>query len=371
MNNKRDYYEVLGVNRNAGPDDLKKAYRKLAMENHPDRKPGDKDAEELFKEGAEAYEVLRDPEKRRVYDQYGHDGLRGTGFSGFGGFEDVFSSFGDLFEEFFGGSRRRRQPGGPARGRDLRYDMELGFLDAAFGKDMELNIPRDEDCQTCGGTGSVTGVRQTCSTCGGRGQVYQARGFIQLATSCPTCGGAGQVISDPCPDCRGRGRVEKEKKVSVHVPAGVDTGSRLRLRGEGEPGRQGGPPGDLFVVIHLQPHELFQRDGDHVVFAVPISMVDAALGGEIEVPTLSGAKNLKIPKGVNTGEVLRFRGEGFPNLRGYGRGDQIMEIRVSTPARLTKKQEALLREFAELEKEKNQKKSWTQKATDMVKEALG
>ena len=361
---------MLGVDRSAGPDEIKKAYRKLAMENHPDRKPGDKDAEELFKEGAEAYEVLRDPEKRRIYDQYGHEGLSGTGFSGFGGFEDVFSSFGDLFEEFFGGGRRRRQQAGPARGRDLRYDIEIEFMEAAFGKDAELDIPREEDCQTCDGTGSADGTRQTCATCGGRGQVYQSRGFIQLATTCPTCGGAGRTVTNPCEECRGRGRVEKSKKVAVHIPAGVDTGSRLRLRGEGEPGRLGGPAGDLYVVIHVKDHELFHRDGDHVFFSLPISMVDAALGAEVEVPTLNGEKTLKIPKGVNTGELLRFRGEGFQNLRGYGHGDQVMEIKVITPSKLTKKQEALLREFAAIEKEKNQKKSWTQKATDLVKEAL-
>jgi molecular chaperone DnaJ len=367
--NKRDYYDVLGVDRNAGVDEIKKAYRQLALKFHPDRNPGDQEAEEHFKEAAEAYEALHDPDKRRIYDQYGHEGLRGTGFSGFGGFEDIFSNFGDLFEEFFGGTRQR-QRNGPARGRDLRYDLEVEFLDAALGKKMELTIPREQDCDTCQGTGSETGERQTCPTCGGQGQVLQSRGFIRMATSCPTCEGRGQFISDPCSACRGRGRLEKERRVALTIPAGVDTGSRLRLRGEGESGRLGGPPGDLYVVIHVKAHEYFEREGDHVILRVPITMVDACLGAEIEVPTLKGARNLKIPKGINSGEILRFRNEGFPNLRGYGQGDQIMEVNVSTPTKLTRRQEELLREFAEIEDEKNSKKSWARRAKEKVKEAL-
>lgn len=365
---KRDYYEILGVGREAGEEEIKKAYRTQALKFHPDRNPGDQEAEEKFKEAAEAYEVLRDPEKRQIYDRYGHEGLKGTGFSGFGGFDDIFSSFGDLFEEFFGTGRRRR--GGPVRGRDLRYDLEIEFIEAASGKEVELRIPREENCRDCEGTGSASGQRRTCSTCAGQGQVYQSRGFFRLATTCPNCGGQGQIVSDPCLACRGQGRVEKHKMVSVRIPAGVDTGSKLRLKGEGEDGRAGGPAGDLYVVIHVKSHELFQRDGDHVWCRIPISFVDAALGSEIEVPTLSGTKNLKIPKGINSGEVLRFRGEGFSNLRGYGRGDQVMEIHVLTPNNLTKRQEELLREFAEIEKEKKQKKTWTQRAGDFIKEAL-
>ena len=367
---KRDYYDVLGVQRDAETEEIKKAYRNLALKHHPDRNPGDSEAEEMFKEAAEAYEVLHDPEKRQIYDQFGHEGLQGTGFSGFGGFEDIFSSFGDLFEEFFGGGRRRRR-GGPSRGRDLRYDLEIDFLDAAQGSEVELIIPRNETCEDCNGTGSTTGERETCATCGGHGQVYQSRGFIRLATTCPACGGAGQQITDPCATCSGHGLVTREKTVSVRIPGGVDTGSRLRLRGEGESGRLGGPSGDLYVVIHVKPHEFFEREGDHIICTVPISMIDAALSAEIDVPTLENDRKLKIPKGTNSGDVLRFRGEGFPNLRGYGRGDQIMEIKVLTPTRLSKRQEELLREFAELEEEKKEKKSWAQRATEKVKEALG
>lgn len=369
---KRDYYEILGIGRDADPDEIKKAYRTMALKYHPDRNPGDQEAEELFKEAAEAYEVLHDPQKKQIYDQYGHEGLQGTGFSGFGGFEDVFSSFGDLFEEFFGGSRRRRRSG-PTRGRDLRFDLEIEFGEAAAVKEAELSIPREEDCPACQGSGSSTGTRQTCSTCGGQGQVHQTRGFFRMSTTCPTCGGQGRIVADPCEECVGRGRIQKEKVVSVRIPAGVDTGSRLRLRGEGEAGRLGGPPGDLYVVIHVKPHEFFEREGDHVICRIPVSMVDAALGAEIEAPTLDGSRTLKIPKGTNSGDVLRFRGEGFPNLRGYGSGDQIMEMQVLTPTKLTKRQEELLREFAELEKERNQKdkKSWTQRASEIVKEALG
>ncbi|MFH1091022.1 MAG: molecular chaperone DnaJ [Pseudomonadota bacterium] len=368
--NKRDYYEILGVGREAAAEEIKKAYRQLALKYHPDRNPDDKEAEDLFKEAAEAYEVLHDPERRRIYDQFGHEGLQGAGFRGFGGFEDIFSNFGDLFEEFLGGHRRRRRTG-PTRGDDLRYDLEIEFLEAATGKEVEITVPREEDCPDCRGTGSTSGQRRTCQTCGGQGQVYQSRGLFRLASTCPTCLGQGQVITDPCEACQGRGRLSREKLVSVRLPAGVDTGSRLRLRGEGEAGRYGGPPGDLYVVIHVKPHEFFEREGDHVLCQIPISMVDAILGAEMEVPTLRGTKKLKIPKGIQSGGILRFRSEGFSNLRGFGQGDQIMEIRVATPTKLTKKQEELLREFGRLEGEKSHKKSWVEKATEKVKEALG
>ena len=267
-------------------------------------------------------------------------------------------------------------PGGEKKavrfaGRDLRYDLEIEFMDAAKGKEVELAIPREENCETCQGSGSETGRRETCASCNGQGQIYQSRGFIRLATTCPRCRGEGTMVSDPCEDCRGTGRVQKEKKVSVRIPAGVDTGSRLRLRNEGEAGRLSGPPGDLYVVLHVREHEFFQREGDHVVCRIPVSMIDATLGAEIEVPTLDGDRKLKIPKGINTGELLRFRGEGFPNVRGYGHGDQVMEVQVLTPTHLTKRQEELLREFASIDQEKREKKSWTERATEKIKEALG
>jgi molecular chaperone DnaJ len=368
---KRDYYDILGVERNVDPDEIKKAYRQLALKFHPDRNPGDKDAEERFKEAAEAYEVLHDAEKRRLYDQYGHDGLRNTGFSGFGGFEDIFASFGDLFEEFFGGMGGRRRTSGPSRGQDLRYDLEIDFLEAATGKDVELNIPREENCADCHGTGSSSGQRRLCNKCGGRGQVFQSRGIFRMATTCPGCQGRGQIVTDPCRACQGSGRTQRNRTLAVHIPKGVDTGSRLKLRGEGEAGWHGGPPGDLYVVVHLKAHELFQREGDHVVCRIPVSMVDAALGGEMDIPTLTGSKKLKIPKGCQTGEILRFREAGFPNLNGYGHGDQIMAIQVMTPTNLTSRQEELLREFASIGGDPKEKKSWTQRAAELVREALG
>jgi molecular chaperone DnaJ len=367
---KRDYYEILGVNRSTDPDEIKKAYRTMALKYHPDRNPGNKEAEEKFKEAAEAYEVLHDADKRRIYDQYGHEGLSGTGYSGFGGFEDIFHSFGDIFEEFFGGSRRRRR-GGPVRGQDLRYDLEIEFMDAATGKEIDLTLPREENCSACDGTGSETGRRQTCPTCGGQGQVFQSRGFIRLATTCPNCNGQGQFIEDPCPECHGRGRRQIKRQVMVKIPAGVFSGAKLRLTGEGDQGVHGGGPGDLYVVLFVKSHEFFEREGDHVICRIPISMVDAALGSQIEVPTLTGKRNLTINEGTNSGDIYRFTGEGFPNLRGYASGDQVMEIKVMTPTGLSRKQQEILRKFASLDQEKEKKKSWDGPGTNKFKEALG
>lgn len=348
--------------------DLKKAYRKLAMDNHPDRNPENSEAEERFKEAAEAYEVLRDPEKRRIYDQYGHEGLQGTGFSGF---EDIFSSFTDIFDDFLGGSRGRSR-GGPEAGRDLRYDLEIDFLDAASGKELEISIPRLESCDTCDGQGTLSDKGPSvCPSCEGAGQVYQSRGFFRLATTCPNCRGEGRVITDPCDDCFGAGRVEKERKVLLKIPPGVDTGSRLLLRGEGEAGGKGGARGNLYVVIHLSPHEFFEREGDQVFCRIPVSMVDAALGVEVEVPTLEGTADLKIPKGTQNGRMLKIRNAGFPRLRGSGRGDQIISVDVETPTSMTKRQEELLREFSDIEEEKGEKKqSFFDKAAEKLKEAL-
>jgi len=347
---KRDYYEVLGVSPGASEEEIKRTYRKLALQYHPDRNPGDGTAAERFREAAEAYEVLRDPEKRRIYDQFGHDGLQGTGFRGFSGFEDIFSSFGDIFQDLFGfgsaGARRSRRA---QRGADLRYDLEITFMEAANGKEIDLDILKHETCPVCSGSGCTPGTRpERCQTCAGTGHVTRTQGFFRISTTCPSCGGEGSVIADPCKECRGQGRVQANRKVHVRIPAGVDTGSRLRLREEGEPGEHGGPPGDLYIVIHVQMHEFFHREGDDVVCSVPISFVQAALGTTVDVPTLEGAETLSIPKGTQPGEVYKLKGKGFQRLRGFGRGDQLVHIDVKTPTNLTRKQEQLLRTFSDL-----------------------
>jgi molecular chaperone DnaJ len=357
MASKRDYYEVIGVGRNASNDEIKAAYRKLALKYHPDRNPGDKEAEERFKEAAEAYEVLRDPKKRNIYDQFGHQGLEGTGFSGFGGFEDIFSSFGDIFEDFFGFSTGRRSRAAAQRGADLRYDLKLSFMDASFGTETEIDIQKMETCPVCHGEGAEPGTsRETCAYCHGTGQVSRSQGFFTVRTTCPQCRGAGQTISHPCQNCKGSGQVRVRKAVSVKIPAGVDNGSRLRLTGEGESSRAGGPPGDLYVVIHVEPHDFFSRDDTDIICRVPISFVQAALGDKIKIPTLNGKKELQIPKGTQPGDIFRFHGEGIASLRNGRRGDQIIQIMIKTPMNLNKKQEALLKEFAKLEKNKLSKK---------------
>jgi len=353
MSNKRDYYDVLGVNRNASEDELKSAYRKLALKFHPDRNPGDKAAEENFKEAAEAYEVLRDREKRGIYDQFGHAGLEGSGFSGFGGFEDIFSSFGDIFEDFFGFQRGGRSRSRAQRGADLRYDLTLSFMDAAFGKETEIEVGKLETCPDCRGNGCEAGHHpETCRQCGGTGQVSRSQGFFTVRSACPVCRGHGQMITHPCPRCRGNGQIQINKRVSVKIPAGVDNGSRLRLTGEGEPGAYGGPTGDLYVFIHVQPHDFFERRDNDVICQVTLSFVQAALGDKITVPTLDGSKTLDIPKGAQPGDVFYFHGEGVPSLRTRKRGDQIIQVVIKTPTGLSKKQEELLREFAKLEKGK-------------------
>ena len=353
MSTKRDYYEILRVSRNATDSELKAAYRKLALKYHPDRNPNDQTAEEKFKEAAEAYEVLRDPQKRSLYDQYGHAGLENTGFHGFGGFEDIFSSFGDIFEDFFGFTSRRRPRSRAMPGADLRYDLSLDFMEAVFGSETEIEIDKRQICSECEGNGCEPGTEpESCRHCGGTGQISRSQGFFTVRTTCPTCRGNGQMIPHPCPKCRGTGQVMASKKVAVKIPAGVDHGSRLRLTGEGEPGVFGGPPGDLYVFIHVQPHEFFQRQDTHIICEIPISFVQAALGDKISVPTLNGKKTLEIPKGTQPGDVFYFRGEGIPELRGRGRGDQIIQVAIKTPTHLSKKQEALLRDFAELESKK-------------------
>ena len=360
---KRDYYDILCVPRNASEEEIKKAYRKMALQYHPDRNPNDKEAEEKFKEASEAYEVLRDPNKREIYDFYGHDGLKSTGFTGFRGFDDIFSSFSDIFEGFFGFSTRTSRSG-VTPGADLRYDLKISLLDAAVGKATEIEIFKRERCDECNGTGAKAGsTPQVCPHCHGRGQVGRSHGFFTISTTCSYCRGEGRVIGDPCKTCGGAGLVKKRKKVSLQIPPGVDTGSRLRLRGEGEDGEKGGPAGDLYVILYVEPHEFFEREGDDIICSVPIPFTMAALGGEIEVPSLDGTRKIQIPKGTQPGEIFRLRGEGIPHLHGRGRGDQIIQAAVHIPQKLTKKQEELLREFAASEKSsvKTTGKTWRKK----------
>ena len=344
------YYEILQVSRDASDEVIKKSYRKLAMKYHPDRNPDDPEAEACFKEAAEAYEVLSDRQKREIYDRYGHDGLKNTGYSGPGSSEDIFSHMSDIFGDLFGmGGRRRRDPNGPVQGEDLRYDMEITFMEAVHGVEKEVELTRRDTCWTCEGSGLRPGHRaQTCPSCNGRGQVIRSQGFFQVSSTCPQCHGQGQIITDPCGDCNGTGLVNRTRKVNLRIPAGVDNGSRMRLSGEGEGGRRGGPSGDLYVIIHVQPHEYFQRDGQTIFLRFPLSMVKAALGCEIEVPTIDGSSSLKIPAGTQSGQRFSLKGEGVASLRGGGRGDMIVEIQVQTPTNLSKRQKELLCEFEDI-----------------------
>ena len=352
---RRDYYEVLGVTREADGDEIKRAYRKLAFEFHPDRNPDDAEAETKFKEAAEAYEVLRDPDKRGRYDRFGHDGVAGNGFSGFSSSEDIFSAFGDIFGEFFGFSQRRGPR--PIQGPDLRYNLKISFREAAKGTSVDLTIPRHVRCSDCQGTGADPGhPPETCRQCGGAGQVRQSQGFFQIAVTCPVCRGAGTMITHPCGTCRGEGKVRQERKLSVTIPPGVDDGSRLRLRGEGEAGEHGGPPGDLYVVIYVEADKVFSRQGRDLHQTVDLTFVQAALGDKVIVPTLDDPETLTVPKGTQGGEVFRLRGMGLPQPGRQGKGDMLVEVRVLTPTRLNKRQEELLKEFAKLEDEKPLKK---------------
>ena len=347
---KRDYYKVLEVARDASEADIKKAYRRLAMKLHPDRNPGDKNAEEQFKEAKEAYEVLSDSQKRALYDQHGHEGLeaqRGAGGHGVNPGEAFGDIFGDVFGDIFGGSRR----GGRAqvfRGADLRYELELDLHQAVFGASVEIDVPRLAECETCHGSGAAKGSKPVdCDTCHGAGTVRVSQGFFQLQQTCPRCRGTGKIVRNPCETCHGQGRVRRTKKLSVKIPAGVDNGDRIRLSGEGEAGRNGGPPGDLYVEVNVRPHEIFEREGEHLSCEVPVSFVTAALGGTVVVPTLDGQVSLKIPAETQSGRIFRLRDKGVKPVRGGSRGDLFCKVMVETPVNLSGEQKDLLRRFEE------------------------
>lgn len=365
----KDYYNVLEVDRNASDADIKKAYRRLALKYHPDRNPDDKAAEDNFKEINEAYACLSDPQKRSNYDQFGTAEGAGAGFGGFGGgFGDFGSNFGDIFEDVFGnifgdfsGRRRTR----PTKGQDLRYDLEINLKDAVFGTEKKIKIPRWENCSVCNGTGAKPGTSPTvCQTCKGTGQTKLQQGFFTIARTCGSCRGEGKVIKDPCPKCKGQAKVRRERTVSLKIPAGVDTGIRLRVTGEGEAGSHGGPPGDLFVVLNVAPHPFFKRKDNDLLCEVPVSFVQACLGGEIEVPTIDGNEHLKIPAGTPSGRVFHLRGKGVPKLGGYGKGDQYISVFIDVPKKLTPRQKELLREFADISGE-DVSKGFMDKIKDM------
>jgi molecular chaperone DnaJ len=357
---KRDYYEVLGVERGASAEEIKKAYRKQAVKFHPDKNPGDKTAEEKFKEVGEAYEALSDPQKRAAYDQYGHDAFdprRRAGGGAGGGFHDPFDlfreAFGgggmeDLLGQFFGGGARR-DPNAPQRGANLEVELEIDFEDAAHGCEREIQITRPESCDHCQGSGAEAGAtRKSCSACAGRGQILQSRGIFSIQQTCPRCGGEGRVVDKPCRKCHGGGRVERPVKITLKIPPGVDTGSRLRSSGNGAAGARGGPQGDLYVVLHVRPHPLFHREGDDLLYELPVSFVQAALGCDLEVPSLDGRVPLHIPPGTQNGTVFRIKGKGVKNVQGYGWGDLHVRLTVEVPTKLNSAQKAKLQEFGAL-----------------------
>ena len=358
---QRDYYEVLGVARTATPEEIKAAYRKCALKWHPDRHPEDKaEAEVKFRESTEAYSVLSDAEKRQVYDTYGHAGLSGAGGGvDFNGtiFQDFHDIFGDFFgfEDLFSGGRRGGRSRRAQRGSDLRYDMSLTFEEASTGVNTKIKIPRQEFCAACNGTGAKAGTGvAACQTCGGRGQLAYQQGFFTITRTCPACQGAGQIIKERCVECRGQGRVEKERTIELRIPPGVDTGTRLRVQGEGEPGANGGPHGDLYVVLDVKEHPFFEREGNDLHCVVPISVAQAAMGAEIRVPTMEGEHTLKIPEGTQPGTTFRIRNKGVPVLNGHGKGDLYVEVRVQIPGKLNKRQKELLQELDVLSKVDNQ-----------------
>ena len=370
---KKDFYEVLGVNRDASDDEIKKAYRKLAMKHHPDRNPDNPKAEEHFKEAKEAYEILSDAQKRAAYDQYGHAGVDpqagGFGSGGPGNMGGFADAFGDIFGDIFGGGRSGGR-GGVYRGADLRYNLEISLEDAARGTETRIRIPTMEQCESCGGSGAKKGTEpKTCPTCQGHGQVRMQQGFFSIQQTCPKCHGSGRFVADPCQACHGAGRVKQHKTLSVKIPAGVDEGDRIRLSGEGEHGVGGGPSGDLYVQIHIKPHQVFQRDHDDLHCEMPVSFTIAALGGEIEIPTLDGLARIKIPAETQSGKVFRLRGKGIKGVRSHSHGDLMCHVVVETPVSLTERQKELLRELEAINIQDGSRhnpraKSWMDKVKD-------
>ena len=354
---KRDYYEILGVSKSASEDEIKQAYRKLAMKYHPDRNKGNAEAEEKFKEATEAYEVIRDPKKRAMYDQYGHEGIHGSenfGRTAYADFSDLFGGFdiNDIFEGFFGaGGGGRGRGNRPRRGSDIQYDLTIELEDAAEGKEVQIEIPRHETCSSCSGSGAAAGSKPAvCPVCNGQGQIRQTQGFFSVTTACYKCHGTGKVITSPCKTCGGSGLTSKKRKITVKIPAGVESGSRLKISGEGEQGPNAGPSGDLYVLLHVRKHSVFERHGNDIVMIEPISFALACLGGEIEIPTISGKKiKMKVPPGTENDHVFRVKGQGIPYLGSYGRGDQLIKVTIDVPKKLTPRQRELLKEFAEIE----------------------
>lgn len=364
---KRCYYEVLGVTREADGEEVKRAYRKLAFQYHPDRNPDDPESEAKFKEASEAYDCLRDPDKRSRYDRFGHDGVNGNGGAGFNDVHDIFDSFSDIFGDLFGFGRGGSAGPRPQAGSDLRYNLTISFRDAAKGSEVELKIPKDVTCPDCHGTGAEPGTSpETCQQCHGTGRVQQAQGFFRISVGCPVCRGQGRIITRYCARCRGRGVVNETRELKVRIPAGVDTGARLRLRGEGEPGLHGGPAGDLYVVISVEQDKTFRRDGQDLVVMREISFTQAILGDKIEVPTLDDPITVDVPRGTQPGETFRLRGMGLPFPGAARQGDLLVEVKVRIPGRLNKRQEELLREFQELEASKP-----VNKAKDFIKKTVG
>jgi len=356
---KRDYYETLGVGKNASNDEIKRAYRRMALKYHPDKNPGNEKAEAKFKECAEAYEVLSDAEKRRRYDQFGHEGLRGMGMRDYAHmkwqdigsiFEDIFG-FDDFFRDIFGArGRRAARRTGPARGYDLETSVELTLNDIAKGTEKTIEFTRQDTCPECRGTGCAKGTKPArCAACGGTGQLARGGGFFQMVSTCPQCRGSGEKITNPCKKCKGSGRIPRKRTVNIKIPAGVHEGQAVRVAGEGEPGRSGGPRGDLYCYVRIKPHEFLQRDGNHLIAVVPISFTQATLGATIDVPSLNGTRGLKIPSGTQYGSVFRIKGQGLPDMRTRRTGDQLVQITIETPTKLNAKQEELLREFAKTE----------------------